>query len=86
MLDGGEADDKIIAVLRNDPFWSKANDLSDLPLALIDRLRHYFLTYKQIPEDSTEVSIAEAYGRDHAEAVIQASITDYEKHFGNDNS
>lgn len=82
MLDGGEADDKIIAVLENDPFWHKVDDLVDLPPALVDRLRHYFLTYKLIPDQPTEISIAESYGRDHAEAVIQAAIEDYQSEFG----
>ena len=82
MLDGGEADDKIIAVLRNDPFWANASDLSDLPTAIIERLRHYFLTYKALPNDSAKVSIGDAYGRKHAETVIEASIRDYENTFG----
>lgn len=84
MLDGGEADDKIIAVLENDPFWHEVEDLDDLPPALVDRLRHYFLTYKLMPKQPTEISIGEAYGRDHAEAVIQAAIKDYRSEFGID--
>ena len=81
MLDNGEADDKIIAVLDGDPFWDEANDLTDLPEALIDRLRHYFLTYKMIPSDGPQISIGDAYGRDHAIAVIEASVRDYKKAF-----
>ena len=83
MLDGGEADDKIIAVLKEDPFWAEADDLSDLPKAIIERLRHYFLTYKSLPDNSTQVSIGKTYGREHAEKVIEASIRDYEATFGN---
>ena len=86
MLDGGEADDKIIAVLKNDPFWADASDLSDLPTAIVERLRHYFLTYKSLPNNSVQVSIGAAYGRKHAEAVIQASINDYESKFGKTDS
>jgi len=82
MLDGGEADDKIVAVLENDPIWSKAHDLQDLPAALIERLRHYFLTYKLSPDQPSDVSIGEAYERRHAEAVIQAAMEDYETEFG----
>ena len=84
MLDNGEADDKIVAVLENDPLWSQVEDLEDLPQALIDRLRHYFLTYKLVPEGGTEVSIADAYGREHAEAVIRAAIEDYDGEYGGD--
>jgi inorganic pyrophosphatase len=81
MLDRGEADDKIIAVLENDPVWAGINDLNDLPKPLLDRLRHYFLTYKLIPEHPHDVSIGPAYTRDHAEKVIQAAIIDYESEF-----
>ena len=84
MLDGGEADDKIIAVLENDPFWSQAEGLEDLPSALIDRLRHYFETYKVLPGQPADVSIGEAYGRAHAEKVVLAAMKDYEAAFGGD--
>ena len=56
MLDGGEADDKIITVLENEPLWSQAEALDDLPTALIDRLRHYFETYKVLPDRPADIS------------------------------
>jgi inorganic pyrophosphatase len=84
MLDGGEADDKIIAVLENDPLWSSVDDIADLPPALIERMRHYFMTYKLIPGEDNKVSIGPAYGFDHAKIVIQASIADYNSEFGSD--
>ncbi len=84
MLDNDEADDKIIAVLNNDPFWSQATELADLPEALIERLRHYFLTYKMIPENSPQTSIGPAYDREHAIKVIEASMRDYKKNFPNE--
>ena len=49
MLDHGEADDKIIAVLEKDPLWASVDDIKDLPPALIERMRHYFMTYKLVP-------------------------------------
>ncbi len=84
MLDGGQADDKIIAVLHKDPLWSGAENLSDIPTALIQRLKHYFLTYKLAPEESGDVKIGDAYGRDRAFAVVEASIQDYNDEFGGD--
>jgi inorganic pyrophosphatase len=84
MLDGGEADDKIIAVLENDPLWSDIGDLPDLPSTLIDRLRHYFLTYKLMPDHPHKVAIGDAYNRDHAERVIRAAIEDYDTEYGKD--
>lgn len=83
MTDAGEADDKIIAVLDQDPVWGAARDLADVPKALVERLRHYFLTYKWKPETKEPtVSIDAVYGRDRAIAVLQAAIDDYNERFG----
>ncbi len=82
MLDGGEADDKIIAVLENDPFFGDVDDISQLPPAMIERMRHYFLTYKLIPGQESNVSIGEAYGYEHAKIVIEAATQDYDTEYG----
>jgi inorganic pyrophosphatase len=82
MLDKGEADDKIIGVLVNDPIWGHVEDATQLPAALVERLRHYFLTYKVTPGREAEVSIGPTYGRAHAEAVITAAKEDYDAEFG----
>ena len=82
MIDAGQADDKIIAVLQNDPVWGGLNDLSELPPNLVERLRHYFLTYKLTPGSKANVRIQQIYGREQALRVIQASIEDYEETFG----
>jgi inorganic pyrophosphatase len=81
MLDRGEADDKIVAVLLSDLQWGAVRDIAELPGALIDRLRHYFATYKALPDLTNEVSIGPAYGREHAETVIRAAIADYQETF-----
>jgi inorganic pyrophosphatase len=82
MLDNHEADDKIIAVLENDNMWQDVTDVSQLPKVMVDRLRHYFSTYKMLSPDDAKVNIAEAYGREHAEQVVKAAIADYLDHFG----
>jgi len=82
MCDHGEADDKIIAVIEDDPLWSEIDDLSALPPAIIDRLMHYFLTYKYEPNKEHHVSIGKPYGYDHAVKVIEAAIADYRDTFG----
>lgn len=83
MLDGGEADDKIIGILEQDNIWSHVNDLDELPQALVQRLRHYFTTYKVMPgETSHHVSVDPNYDRAHAEDVIKAAIADYNDEFG----
>lgn len=82
MNDGGEADDKIIAVLEKDPLYGDTDDISQLPPALIERMKHYFLTYKLIPGEESKVSIGAAYGYEHAKEVIRASIEDYDTEYG----
>jgi inorganic pyrophosphatase len=82
MLDDGEADDKIIAVLDNDVYWQGVDEISDLPQILVDRLRHYFTTYKLLPGTKRTVTIGASYGREQAQAVIEASIADYADEFG----
>ena len=87
MLDGNEADDKIIAVLRNDATYRGYNDVSELPHAVVDRLKHYFLTYKDMPvsendpEQRKRVDIVATYGREEAYEVITRSLEDYKNHF-----
>ena len=83
MIDGKEADDKIVAVLDSDVAFSYIEDISDCPEGLLDRLRHYFLSYKQLPsETERRVEIAETYGRDEAHEVIKRSFQDYRGRFG----
>jgi len=81
-IDGGEADDKIIAILENDRFWEKVEDVSQLPEVLVNRLRHYFSTYKMVPGGESKMSIEGILGRDHALEVIEASIADYDETYG----
>lgn len=82
MIDHKEADDKIIAVLENDNVWQSANDIKDLPSVIIERLRHYFLTYKLIPGEKSKVQIDTIYNREHAIKVVEASMLDYEDEYG----
>lgn len=83
MIDGNQADDKIIAVLKNDSVYGEWQSIKDIPESLLDRLRHYFLTYKQMPDTPTPpVEIAEIYDRDEALETIKASIEDYRAKYG----
>lgn len=81
MLDGNEADDKIIAVLHNDAVYAQYNDISELPEVVVNRLKHYFLTYKDLPGNVADVEITHVYGADEARELIIRSIEDYRKRF-----
>ncbi|MBD2757337.1 inorganic pyrophosphatase [Spirosoma validum] len=77
LIDKGEADDKIIAVLKGDAMYGQFTELGQLPEAVVKRLRHYFLTYKTLPEEPAIMELASIYGQAEAWEVIQASINDY---------
>jgi len=81
MIDDGEADDKIISVLDNDRYYTDVNDIKDLPDVIIERLRHYFSTYKMIPGQEVNVSVDEVYSKEEAYKVIKAAQDDYEDTF-----
>lgn len=77
MIDKGEADDKIIAVLVEDQVYGHIRDISELPEAEVNRLLHYFLSYKNMPTEPAKVKIDLVYGAEHAKKVILASQKDY---------
>jgi len=83
MIDGNQADDKILAVLDQDLAYGHIKDIQDCPKGLVDRLKHYFLSYKQLPEEAPRrVEIAEVYDRAEALEVIRRSRRDYQAEFG----
>ncbi len=82
MIDGQEADDKIIAVMKGDAIYGHMKDLYECPPALIERLKHYFLTYKDAPgTKKRNTEITHAYNRDEAHEVIERSMKDYENKY-----
>ena len=81
MIDNDEADDKIVAVLENDYMFGEARNISDVPPVLIERLQHYFLTYKIVPGQRPKAHVTSVYGRTHALKVVRAAIADYAAHF-----
>ena len=83
MFDGEEVDDKIIAVLESDPTYESWTELDHCPPVLIDRIQHYFLTYKDMPGVAgARVVMAGVYGAATAREVIARSQADYAEKFG----
>jgi len=82
LIDRGEADDKIIAVLEGDYVWDTVQEISQLPPVLVERLEHYFSTYKLVPGEPNKLQISGKYGYDHAAEVIEAARLDYLESFG----
>ncbi|HCZ23052.1 MAG TPA: inorganic pyrophosphatase, partial [Rikenellaceae bacterium] len=79
LLDHNQADDKIVAVLKNDAVYGQYNDIEELPLSITRRLIHYFTTYKDIPgETKKRMQFISIYGADVAKEVIKRSMKDYQ--------
>lgn len=83
MLDSNEADDKIIAVMKEDAVFGQVSDVTGLPEQLMDRLVHYFLSYKDLPSKfkARKVEIDAVYGRSEALRIIELSMDDYKDKF-----
>lgn len=77
LIDGGEADDKIIAVLKGDKVFEQYAEIGQLPKGILERFEHYFLTYKSLPDAPNVCEIAYSYGRTESFEVIRAAIDDY---------
>ncbi len=84
MIDGGEADDKIVAVLKSDEVYDNWKSISDCPNSMIARIKHYFLTYKDMPgQEHRNCEITHVYDREEAHEVIRKSVQDYKEEYGN---
>ncbi len=82
MIDDQEADEKIIAVMKGDALYEYFQDIHECPIALVERLKHYFLTYKDAPgSEHRQCEIVEVYGREEAHEVIRLSQEDYRINF-----
>ena len=80
LLDHNQADDKIVAVLKNDAVYGQINSIDELPKGIIRRLIHYFTTYKDIPGENTQrMKFISIYNADVAKDVIRRSMEDYEE-------
>ncbi len=78
MIDKNEADDKIIAVMKNDLVYGNMKDISELPDAILQRILHYFKTYKLEPQ-ANAVEIADIYHHDMAMQVLNKAMEDYQQ-------
>jgi inorganic pyrophosphatase len=81
MVDGGEPDDKIIAVAAKDPGVNHYNNIEELPRHFFDELRHFFEEYKKLENKTV---LVEDFG-DKATAlnIIEEAIRFYQESFGN---
>jgi inorganic pyrophosphatase len=79
MMDSDEIDEKIIAIVKNDPSMNHYSDINDLPQHIFDEFKHFFNVYKQLENKFTVVS--EILGKKDAEATILRCIDNYKNKF-----
>lgn len=81
MIDGNQADDKIIAVLKDDAMYSHFRDISEIPVTVVNRLKHYFLTYKEMPGEMVQrCEISHIYNSEEAHQLIMLAVDDYREY------
>lgn len=79
MVDGGEADEKIIAIPFKDPTYNGYTDIKELPEHIFNEMEHFFTVYKQLEKKATSIDTIEGVKR--AKEVIEESIALYHKTF-----
>jgi inorganic pyrophosphatase len=79
MIDGGEADDKIIAVAAGDPSLNHINDISELPQHFISEMRNFFEDYKKL--ENKTVIVEEFQDNVVAKEIVKKAIQDYNEKF-----
>ena len=80
MMDGGHADDKIIAIPFGDPTYNEYKDISQLPKHIFNEMTHFFKVYKMLENKDTVID--EAKGALSAVEIIEDAIEGYKKKFG----
>lgn len=76
MTDGGDRDDKVVAVPVDDPRFAEVKDLADINKHFIKEMSHFFETYKKV--QNKEVSVGEWHGAAEAMAAFERSREAYE--------
>lgn len=79
MSDGGEMDEKILALPLGDPANLCYKSIFDMPEHLMKEMEHFFTVYKELENKKTFVSNIE--GPEKAKEVINRSISAYIKAF-----
>ena len=75
MLDGGELDDKIIAVAENDMSVNHISNISELPNHFFNELRNFFEDYKKL--ENKTVQVEDFQNAATAREIVLKSMEDY---------
>ena len=81
MIDSGSGDEKIIAVAKDDPIYSRYTNISELPSHMFEEMKHFFSVYKMLENKSTIVD--KIKDKEAAIEIISKAISSYNQKFGN---
>ncbi len=80
MIDGGDRDDKIVAVPVDDPRFNDVKDIEDLNKHFVKEMTHFFETYKKV--QNKEVQVGEWHGVSKAKEAFERSVSLYKENPG----
>ena len=80
MIDGGDSDDKVIAVPAEDPRWTNIKDLADINPHTLKEIEHFYSTYKQLQNKVVKVNGFK--GKKEVEAAFKRGVQLYQDKFG----
>ena len=80
MIDGGERDEKIIAVLKKDPYYGHITEINQLPENALREIDHFLRVYKGLEKD-IDVAVHPVKGREEAMKIINEAKVLYAKTF-----
>ena len=79
MIDGGEGDEKIIAVPAGDidPTYDNIQEIDDIPEIELARIEAFFRVYKQLPDPNKKVELNGYGNAAEAKETLQKAIEAY---------
>lgn len=77
MIDGGQQDDKIIAVATHDHVVNGIKSLSELPVDMVDTIKEFFENYKKLEEK--QVVVERFLNKEEAYLLIENAIEFYKR-------
>jgi inorganic pyrophosphatase len=83
MTDGGELDEKIIAIPFKDPYYNHYRDVKGVPQHLLSVMNNFYSTYKTLENKKT--AIDNMVGHEEAEEIIARAMKAYDAEFGTRN-
>jgi inorganic pyrophosphatase len=81
MTDGGESDDKVVAVPTEDIRFDNVKDLADINPHTLKEMQHFFENGKRLKKKPVEITVHGFKTREAAYEAVRKSVVLYEKKF-----